>query len=448
MKSLTTLGSLLFIVFLFFPLLVRGGGGSRPGTIQRVSLNNLGEEGDGNMFTPGNLSANGRWAVFEGIAGNLVPGDTNNASDIFVFDRDSQTIERMSVSTAGVGGNNVSTYPDMTPDGRYVTFRSDATNLVDGDTNDEADIFVHDRQTGETVRVSVGMAGQESNGGSYFPRFSPNGRYLIFYSSADNLITNDTNGYDDVFVYDLLTGLTERVSLSSTGEEANYHSRGRASLSSGGRYVAFQSGASNLVAGDTNGADDIFVHNRLTGLTERVSVRSDGTQGDGNSKSATISLDGRFVGFHSEARLVADDMNSNEDAFVHDRDTGVTERVSGGMNGQDSDGDSEYVTLSANGQWVSFHSDSSNLVPNDLNGVADIFAYNRDSGQMIRVNVSAEGLEANGTSGFASISPSGQAVTFYSFADNLIDDDTNGKADVFVYSPIFHLTYMPVVGTR
>lgn len=419
------------------------------GGLTRVSISNTGEQGDGNMFTPGMLSGSGRLIAFEGIAGNLVPDDYNNAADIFVYDFASQTIEISSVNSDGIVGNDFSTYPDITYDGRYVTFRSNATNLVADDTNGVADIFVHDRLTNTTSRISLGLNGAESNGGSFFPRFSPNGRYIVFYSSASNLVPNDTNGYDDVFLYDINTGVTERISLSSTGEQADNHNRGRATLSFDGRYVAFQSSATNLVPNDTNNRDDIFLRDRVEGTTQRVSISSTGEQGNGHSQSTTISLDGRLVGFHSTAsNFVTPDLYSNDDIFVHDLNTGITEQISRGMSGQDSDGNSEYATLSGDGQWVSFHSVSDNLVPNDTNGLNDVFVYNRQTGEMRRVSVSAVGEEGNGTSEYAAVSLNGQIVTFYSRADNLIEGDTNGFADVFVFTPLFQRTFFPIVGYR
>src|SRR5207249_1268748 len=213
-------------------------------------------------------------------------------------------------------------HPALSADGRFVAFGSDATNLVAGDTNGTTDVFVHDRQTGTTERVSVasggGTQGNGKSGGFFaFPALSADGRFVAFQSDATNLVAGDTNGTTDVFVHDRQTATTERVSV-------NGFSAGPA-LSADGRFVAFHSTGSNLVAGDTNGATDVFVHDRQTGTTERVSGASDGTQGNDASAGPALSADGRLVAFHSSAtNLVAGDANRAYDVFVHDRAVSTT----------------------------------------------------------------------------------------------------------------------------
>ena len=177
--------------------------------------------------------------------------------------------ERVSVSSAGAEGNAASQWPALSADGRYVTFSSSAANLVVGDTNAKADVFVHDRATGTTSRVSVASDGSEGNGSSQAPAISADGRYVAFQSLATNLIAGDTTGTWDVFVHDRTTGTTSRISAASDGTEANNHAT-LPSISADGQHVAFESSASNLVAGDSNGAWDVFVHDRITGTTIRV----------------------------------------------------------------------------------------------------------------------------------------------------------------------------------
>jgi hypothetical protein len=200
-----------------------------------------------------------------------------------------------------------------------VAFESYAGNLVENDTNGTLDIFVHDRLTGITERVSVDSSGMQGNSTSQNASLSADGRYVAFESYAGNLIATDTNGAIDVFVHDRLTGITERASVDSSGMEGNSSSR-NASLSADGRYVAFESYAGNLVATDTNGAIDVFVHDRLTGITERVSVDSSGMQGNSSSQNVSLSADGQYVGFVSYAsNLVSADINGYADVFVHKR---------------------------------------------------------------------------------------------------------------------------------
>ena len=166
---------------------------------------------------------------------------------------------RVAVDSAGAQGNSGSFVPSLSANGRVVAFASGATNLVAGDTNAATDIFVHDLKTGQTVRVAVDSAGGQGNDSSFVPSLSANGRVVAFASDATTLVTGDTNGNRDVFVHDLTTGQTVRVSVDSAGIEGNGDSFSP-SLSANERLVAFDSFATNLVPGDTNGAEDIFVH--------------------------------------------------------------------------------------------------------------------------------------------------------------------------------------------
>ena len=200
-----------------------------------------------------------------------------------------------------------------------MVFVSVATNLVPGYTNGFLDVFVHERHTGLTVRVSVDSSGGQANGGSYRSSISRDGRYVAFASMATNLAPGDTNGFMYTFVHDRRTGLTSRVSVDSSGGQGNDHSYCY-QISSNGRYVAFFGGATNLVPRDTNGWDDVFVHDRRTGLTSRVSVDSSGHHANSDSISPSISADGRYVSFVSWAtNLVPGDTNDWSDIFVHDR---------------------------------------------------------------------------------------------------------------------------------
>jgi Tol biopolymer transport system component len=251
-----------------------------------------------------------------------VPGDTNGYDDAFVRDRRTGRTERVSVGTGGVEGNDRSGTEALSTDGRFVAFGSWADNLVPGDTNEAFDVFIRDRQTGRTERVSVGTGGVEGDDRSGTVALSADGRFVAFGSWADNLVPGDTNGNADVFVRDRRTGVTERASVGPNGVQGNGDSGSYATvvLSADGRFVAFQSSASNLVPGDTNGLDDIFVRDRLKGVTERVSLGPNGVQGNDGSSSPALSADGRFVAFGSWAdNLVPGDTNEEEDVFVHAR---------------------------------------------------------------------------------------------------------------------------------
>jgi Tol biopolymer transport system component len=367
-------------------------------------------------------------------ASNLVPGDTNGCEDVFVHDRLTGQTTRVSVASDGTQGDYVSGSPSISADGRYVAFVSWASNLVPGDTNGHEDVFVHDRLTGETTRVSVASDGTQADGPSDAPSISADGRYVAFLSQASNLVPGDTNGDWDAFVHDRLTGETARVSVASDGTQANTWVE-EPIISADGRYVAFASNASNLVPGDTNDEWDVFVHDRDTGQTTRVSVASDGSDASDDSSSPSISADGRYVAFKSHARNLLPGYTSGDgDVFVRDRVAGRTTRVSVASDGTRANGSSFGPSISADGRYVAFKSYASNLVPADTNGVADVFVHDRLTGQTTRVSVASDGTEANGRSDSLKVSMSadGRYVAFVSQASNLVPGDTNGDWDVFV----------------
>jgi HYR domain len=383
------------------------------------------------------ISGNGRFVAFVSSASDLVPGDSNRFADVFVHDRDTGATSRVSVDSADVQANSSSTGPAISADGRFVAFGSTASNLVADDTNGANDIFVHDRQTGDTTRVTVNSAGVQANSSSVGPAISADGRFVAFGSTASNLVADDTNGTTDVFVRDRQAGETKRLSVDSAGLEANSLSLHYA-ISADGRFVAFDSAASNLVAGDTNRPFDVFVHDRHTGQTSRVSVDSAGVEGSSASGGLlsgglAISADGRFVAFGSTAsNLVADDTNSTEDLFVHDRQAGETRRVSVDSAGREANNFSVGPALSADGRFVAFESMASNLVAADTNETGDIIVHDRQRHETTRVSVASTGLEANSFSLGAAISADGRFVAFHSAASNLVPGDTNGFIDVFL----------------
>jgi Tol biopolymer transport system component len=214
-------------------------------TTQLVSVSSAGDQGDSTSNRP-DISGDGRLVVFQSAASNLVPEDQNDASDVFVRDLVAGITRRISVSSAGVEGDLDSESPAISGDGRFVSFVSVATNLVAGDTNNTADVFVHDRLTGETNRVSVTSTGEEANAISWGARLSYDGRYVLFLSDASNLAPDDANGVmTDLFVHDRLTGETSRLPLGPEGVGPDDLIRG-GSLSDSGRWVAFQSDAANL----------------------------------------------------------------------------------------------------------------------------------------------------------------------------------------------------------
>ena len=414
--------------------------GATPKT-KRVSVRSNGDQAEGGNSLDSSISSTGRFVAFFSGATNLVADDDNGSDDVFVHDRRTGKTKRVSVRSNGDQAEGGGSYdPSISADGRYVAFESFATNLVTGDSNDKSDVFVHDRRTGKTKRVSVRSNGdQAEDGNSYAASISGDGRLVAFESGAINLVAGDGNVFFDVFVHDRRTGKTKRVSVRSNGDEAEEGGSFDPSISSTGRFVAFQADATNLVSDDDNGFSDIFVHDRRRAKTKRVSVRSNGVEADDDSDDPSISSNGRFVSFESDAiNLVADDDNGSDDIFVHDRRSAKTKRVSVRSNGDEAEGGGSYdPSISADGRFVSFYSAAINLVALDDNTNLDIFVHDRNTAKTKRVNLRSNGDQAEGGDSFApSISATGGFISFYSGATNLVGNDDNGLSDVFVRGPL------------
>jgi hypothetical protein len=352
-----------------------------------------------------------------GFGGDDVNSNDKDDGDVsFASD-----IERVSISSVGIQADGDSEEPSISSDGFMVAFISEATNLVPGDTNDAQDVFVHDLATGITERVSVASAGTQGDDDAFSLSLSSNGSFVAFGSYAANLVAGDTNDVIDVFVHDRDTGTTTRVSVATDGTQANDESFSPA-ISSSGRFVAFRSDATNLVANDTNNNSDIFVRDRNLGTTRRVSVDSDGDQANGDSILPAISADGRFVAFSSEAsNLVAGDTNNLADIFLHDRQNDETVLIVGPA--EFSTGSGIIIvapSISPDGDFVG------------LNNSFDTFLVDRGSATAERSSVSTSEAEGNSDSSRPSIGSDNRFAVFSSIATNLVSGDTNGFEDVFV----------------
>lgn len=350
-------------------------------------------------------------------------------------------LRRVSVASDGTQGNDESGRSAISPDGRFVTFTSRANNLVPGDNNSVDDVFVHDRETGQTSRVSVASDGTEANGRSAANAISANGDFVAFESDADNLVANDSNGVTDLFVHELATGETTRVSVASDGTQGNDES-GDSAISADGRFVIFASPASNLISGDTNGFQDIFLHDRLTNETTRVSESVGGAQVTEPSHSATISGDGRYMAFITAGpELVPGDTNNETDIFLKDRITGQIERVSDAPDGSQHNGSPggpsftvESGSVSNDGRLISFNSTATNLVPDDNNGWSDVFVHDRLTDQKTRISEDASGVGGNHFVNESKISGNGRFVVYSSEATNIVPGGvTNSLMQVFVH---------------
>ncbi|MBE9137731.1 hypothetical protein IQ254_11095 [Nodosilinea sp. LEGE 07088] len=397
------------------------------------------------------ISSSGRYVVFASTLTEF-SNDPNGVEDVVIQDLETGQFFFLSVSSDQVFGNGSSAAfdaPAISANERFVVFASDATNLVPDDTNGETDLFVRDRIANTTTRVSLAADGSQVPANTFVSQYRPvisgDGRYVAFQSDA--LLAGVPNGATDIFVRDTVANTTEVVSVSSDGEPANAVSFAP-SISADGRFVAFETLASNLDARDTAiGSDyDIYVRDRVDQTTTLVSVNSQGQKGDGVSvneipdsgeaSNPVMSPDGRFVVFESTfTNLVPNDINGVQDVFMHDLQTGSTTRLSVDSNGNQANGSSgisfvKSSAISADGRYVVFQSIANNLVPGDTNNALDVFVRDTVAGTTTRVSVNNNGEEPVGgflgTSSFGgTISADGSRVVFVSNGVNLNDTGTN-----------------------
>lgn len=396
------------------------------------------------------ITKDGLAVAFLSAAANLVPNDTNGKVDVFVRNMVQGITWRASRPVTGGQANENSDFGLSVAQSGVVAFGSAATNLVPGGT-DGVNVFVAQAGPGGVFsmqQVSVGPGGAQANGSSFGPRITPDGRFVAFVSYATNLVPNDTNGRPDVFVRDLWNGVTTRESVSSsraepaglTPDENEDALFDELDISADGRYVIFSSAENGLAVGDTDGRLDLFWRDRQTGITKRVTVNSLLLPvGIRSIIGATISADGRYVAFGSSApNLVPGDTNDYSDIFV--RDMGAAgypiARISVGPGGVQSNQGSFYPTISAGGRYVAFESNAGNLVAGDVNGWADVFRYDRATGQLKLISLGVLGNQGSNSSFSGDISSDGQHVAFMSDASNIALSDANGtQQDVFLRGP-------------
>jgi Tol biopolymer transport system component len=340
---------------------------------------------------------------------------------------------------AGLIPNDWSDYSSVSDGGAYVAFHSQATNLVASDTNEAQDVFVWQRSDGTTTRESVSSDGTQANGWSETPVISPDGRFVAFGSNATNLVEGDTNGREDVFLRDRESGATTIVSLASDGTQGNGDSLAPA-ISADGRYIAFMSGSTNLAPGTGSGWN-VFVHDTLTGTTALASTPTDGTPVPGSSSydfpRPDISADGRYVVFSSDVGALAPDaVNYRQDVFVRDTQADTTTLISVSPNGQVGNDDSFKPSISADGRSVAFLSQATNLVPGDTNLLWDVFVRELQAGSTTRVSVSSGGAEQDALAvpnAAPRLSGDGRYVAFDSSATTLAPFVGRPKTNVYVH---------------
>jgi len=399
--------------------------GSVPPAAQRAS-------GDSHSYE-GGVSADGRYVVFSSWASNLVAGDTNQTQDVFVRDMVAGTTRRVSVGVGGQG-DQASLSPTVSSDGRYVAFASAADNLVTGDSNATWDVFVRDLVGGTTQRVSVGTGGGQGDKMSFDPAISADGQSVAFTSAADNLVTGDSNSEWDVFVRSWSGGTTRLASATAGGAPGDNLSYDP-SISASGRYVAFVSGADNLVAPDTNVAGDIFVRDLTTGAIDLVSVATGGARADAPSVSPQVTPDGRYVAFTSLASTLASgDTNVAPDAFVRDRTLGTTRRVDTTSAGGQANGEAFTPFLSDDGRYATFASTATDLVtPSGTQADAQVYSRDLTTGAYRQASLSTTGQGGNLPAKATAASPDGRYIAYETASTNLDPTDANQRFDIFVW---------------
>lgn len=407
------------------------------GETERVSLHSNGSQGNADSNRP-DLSADGRYVAFASAADNLVDNDNNGKQDIFVHDRQTGITQRVSIRTGGEEANDNSFAPAISADGNIVVFYSRASNLVNEANNGHTDIFAHNRQSGETTLVSIVLGGT-ANGDSRDPAVSADGRYVAFASSASNLVGNDNNFRDDIFRWDRLALVMERISVDNSGVEANGSNHSPA-ISGNGQHIVFVSSANNLAPGDGNNYPDIFLRDTSgggigEGITSRVNL-ADGSnaEANGDSWAPDISADGYYVAFVSlAANLVDGDDNGYADVFVRDLNLSRTFLASLAGNGDQANDWAEEPAISANGRFVTFQSFADNLSPAPPPNTRHIFIRDRWHNSTTVASVSSGGVRGNGPSADPAISANGRFVVYSSIATTLVPNDTNAARDIFAH---------------
>jgi WD40 repeat protein len=420
-------------------------------TTDRVSIDSDGLEAIGASVSPA-ISGDGQFVAFQSNA--PLAANASGFTDIYIRDRIRNYTVLISKPMLGPA-NSFSTAATLSSDGRFIAFQSAATNLVAGDTNGFDDVFFLDRDPdgngvfdeGNSIlqRISVDSLGLEGNAPSNLPDISADGRYVAFFSLANNLVVGDANSVGDVFVWDRNADQLTLLSLSSLGAQGDAPS-GPASLSSTGRFLAFSSHATNFDPTDTNGLQDIYRRDRDpdgngifdegNGITVRISIGSSGNEPDSACSMADIAGDGSRVVFQSAAsNLAAGGTTPGRDhIYLRTTPVGTTSLVSQNLNGNEPNGLSANPRISLNGDSVVFQSRASDLILGDTNGWDDVFLAHLSGGWINRVSVDGPGNQVTIFSKQPAIGESSAEIAFQSPDDGLVPHDLNGTIDIFVRS--------------
>ncbi len=421
---------LLLLIFISFPFLLRKADVDN-GVITRVAIASDGTVGNLNSSAP-SISSDGRYIAFVSSANNLVSGDDNGVADIFVHDRETRQTALVSIASESAFSNGASSEPSISFDGRYIAFVSLGTNLVNGDTNTVADVFVYDRGTGETSLVSVASNGTPSNGNSSAPSISSDGRYVAFASESTSFFDQDNNRGSDVFVHDRQTKKTTLISITPLGY-TGYSPSSLPSISADGRYIAFQSLANNLNDEDADPlnplsrAFDVYVHDIVTGKITLASIGLDGKQSKYAGWKPSISANGRYIAFATtvDSAVIG---GTTSAIFVYDQITRQSTYVSVASDGREAANFiADRPSISSDGRYVAFSLPGKNLdvLVEDNRGSFDVFVHDQRTYETRMVSLSLNGAPGYGNSRYPSISGDGHYIAFQSDADDLVEEKTS-----------------------
>lgn len=426
-------------------------------SIRLISTNPAGDQAnsDSNYWGRPGISADGRFVAFNSYASDIVTDDTNGDWDVFIRDTTTGVTNLAGRASDGTQANSFTYDPSLSADGRYIVYWSPADNLVAGDSNGAADVFRTDTLTGITTRLSLASDGTQANGYSWQAAISANGRYIAFASAADNLVSDlahpgttrlldDTNGRQDIFLHDAQTGLTRLVSRRNGDPVADTQPTPSAtpddesanpSVSADGRFVVYDSFATDIITGERQySTRGVFLYDVVANVTTSVSHNAAGRQALGASRNATISADGKWVVFQSDSKELTADASTgfSTEIYLYEVATRAITRISRTPDGAQGDRFSSTPTISDDGRIIVYASTSTNLVAGDTNGfVSDVFRHDRVTGTTELLSRNADGVQGNADSYTAGISGNGQAVAFFSEASNLDPADSFTNPDVY-----------------
>ncbi|RMG41120.1 MAG: hypothetical protein D6719_09130 [Candidatus Dadabacteria bacterium] len=399
----------------------------------RISVSNSGVEADGKSLLP-IISRNSRYVLFNSTATNLIPGATSGDWQVYLYDRKKKTLTLISKSASGTPGNGSSFAGGISKSGRWVVFVSSATNLVSGDTNGKYDAFLVDTRKNTIELISKLPSGTQFNNDTLDAAISPSGKFILLNTSATNVDPADTDTVRDIYLYNRRKKTFKLVSVSSAGVKGDKDSA-LSYNSFGGkreRFFVFDSKSSNLVSGNTNTNRSIYRYDRKKGETILVSVDSSGNASlDDNSKPA-ISKNGRLVGFWSDGSLVPEDTNGKTDSYIRDMRRSRTTIVSLNKNGAPSDAYQVFRDMTPNARYISLASAATDLVDDTVNGKTQVYLRKRRGNKTWLISKNSSGDAGNDTSNWGHLSANGKWLAFNSDATNLVTNDTNGVMDVFL----------------